>query len=88
MGVPESGAYVPFLTRFAWAILSNQHEKWLYWKTAEPSYGHLKWDHITNYISGYDDTDHYLTDDAEIEVCMDKPYVQQDSITNSSQCVF
>ena len=68
------------------ALLS--HENWLNWKTAEPSRGHLKWDQVTNYISGYDDMNHHLRDDAEIEVCMDKPYVNQESVTNSCQCVF
>ena len=64
----------------------KSHEKWLYWKTAEPSYGHLTWDQVTNYISGYDDMDHLLTDDAEIAVCMDKPYVHQERVTNSNVC--
>ena len=31
---------------------------------------------------------HLRDDDAEIAVCMDKPYVHQERITNSSQCVF
>jgi hypothetical protein len=84
MAVPESaaGCPQPFSQTSSTVTL-----KWFYWITAEPSYGHLKWDELTNYISGYDDIDHHLRDDAEIAVCMDKPYVHQESAINSRQCV-
>jgi hypothetical protein len=31
--------------------------------------------------------DHHLRDDAEIAVCMDKPYVHQERVTNSNACL-